>query len=106
LGPLGFIFGLGKGIVGFVTKPIVGVMDFVQDISEGLRASSNPNRVYPTKERLPRYIGADLVLEEFKEEKATASEKLHTADRNQYIQHMYIAHICKFKILKPAVNLI
>lgn len=94
-GFVGFIVGLGKGIVGLITKPMVGFMDLFQDINEGLRMSSNPHRIYPTKERLPRYIGGDFVLEEFREDKATCSEILRTIDHNRYIHHTYAAHLCK-----------
>jgi vacuolar protein sorting-associated protein 13A/C len=31
----GFIKGLGKGIAGFATKPVVGMFDFASNVSEG-----------------------------------------------------------------------
>ena len=55
--------GIGKGIVGAVAKPIVGVFDLASIVSEGIR---NTTTVFDETEvertRLPRHIPYDNVL--------------------------------------------
>lgn len=34
-GAFGFVKGVGKGMVGFVTKPVVGFFDLASNITEG-----------------------------------------------------------------------
>ncbi|KAF9478514.1 vacuolar protein sorting-associated protein 13 [Pholiota conissans] len=62
-GALGFLKGVGKGLVGAVTKPVVGVFDLASNVSEGIRNTTtvfdNPER---DRIRLPRLIPADAVL--------------------------------------------
>lgn len=62
-GATGFIKGVGKGFVGLVTKPVVGVFDFMSTSTEGIR---NTTTVFDQdaldKARLPRYIASDGVI--------------------------------------------
>jgi vacuolar protein sorting-associated protein 13A/C len=94
-GFVGVFPGIGKGFVGLFTKFVIAFMDFFHDVSEGLRASSNPHRVYPSKERLPRHIGLDRILQEFNNDEAAYSEVLRTIDHNRYTHQTYVAYICK-----------
>lgn len=53
----GFISGLGRGIVGTVTKPMIGVLDLASETANAVRESSkNSNRVLPERKRLPRCV--------------------------------------------------
>lgn len=53
----GFMSGLGRGIVGTVTKPMIGVLDLASETANAVRESSkNSNRVLPERKRLPRCV--------------------------------------------------
>lgn len=53
----GVISGLGKGIVGLVTKPVIGVLDFASVTASAVRDSSkSSNRMLPERKRLPRCV--------------------------------------------------
>ena len=59
----GFFKGVGKGLVGIVTKPVVGVFDFASTATQGIR---NTTTVFDGGElersRLTRYIAPDGIL--------------------------------------------
>lgn len=53
----GFISGLGKGIVGTVTKPVIGVLDLASETANAVRETSkSSNRTLPERKRLPRCV--------------------------------------------------
>lgn len=53
----GFISGLGKGIVGTVTKPVIGVLDLASETANAVRErSKSSNRTLPERKRLPRCV--------------------------------------------------
>lgn len=53
----GFISGLGKGIVGTVTKPVIGVLDLASETANAVRErSKSSNRTLPDRKRLPRCV--------------------------------------------------
>lgn len=53
----GFISGLGKGIVGTVTKPVIGVLDLASETANAVRETSrSSNRALPERKRLPRCV--------------------------------------------------
>lgn len=53
----GFISGLGKGIVGTVTKPVIGMLDLASETANAVRETSkSSNRVLPERKRLPRCV--------------------------------------------------
>ncbi len=56
----GFFKGMGKGVVGLVAKPVVGVIDFANSISEGVRATMDEREL--DRVRLPRHVGANGIL--------------------------------------------
>lgn len=62
-GATGFVKGVGKGVVGLFTKPLVGAFDFMSTSTEGIR---NTTTVFDQdaldKARLPRFIAADGVI--------------------------------------------
>lgn len=41
----GLLKGAGKGLLGFVVKPLTGVLDFAQKTAEGIKVSSEANNV-------------------------------------------------------------
>lgn len=53
----GFISGLGKGIVGTVTKPVIGMLDLASETANAVRETSkSSNRSLPERKRLPRCV--------------------------------------------------
>jgi len=54
LGENAFFSGLGKGLLGVITKPAVGILDFSHNVTAGVR--SNFREKDPTRLRHPRYI--------------------------------------------------
>ncbi|XP_031630682.1 vacuolar protein sorting-associated protein 13D isoform X2 [Contarinia nasturtii] len=53
----GFISGLGKGIVGTVTKPVIGVLDLASETANAVRETSkSSNRALPERKRLSRCV--------------------------------------------------
>lgn len=53
----GFISGLGKGIVGTVTKPVIGVLDLASETANAVKETSkSSNRILPNRKRFPRCV--------------------------------------------------
>ncbi|EAA14204.4 AGAP009780-PA, partial [Anopheles gambiae str. PEST] len=53
----GFITGLGKGLVGTVTKPVIGVLDLASETANAVREQSKgSNRILPERKRPPRTV--------------------------------------------------
>ncbi|KAF7310912.1 hypothetical protein HMN09_00634500 [Mycena chlorophos] len=93
-GAFGFFKGVGKGLVGAVTKPVVGVFDLASNVSEGIR---NTTTVFdgPARDRvrLPRHISADGVLRPYDARAASGQYWLRDLDNGTYRQEIYVAHI-------------
>ncbi|KXN90021.1 Vacuolar protein sorting-associated protein 13 [Leucoagaricus sp. SymC.cos] len=101
-GALGFFKGVGKGLVGAVTKPVVGVFDLASNVSEG-RSSvfvfgiRNTTTVFDNPERdrvrLPRLIPADGVLRAYSAREAMGQYWMKDLNDGAYRNEAYIAHI-------------
>lgn len=53
----GFFTGLGKGLVGTVTKPVIGVLDLASETANAVRETSkSSNRSLPDRKRMPRCV--------------------------------------------------
>ncbi|XP_073839094.1 vacuolar protein sorting 13D isoform X2 [Musca autumnalis] len=53
----GFLSGLGKGLVGTVTKPLIGVLDLASETASAVRETSRGSHHYlPDRKRLPRCV--------------------------------------------------
>ena len=93
-GALGFLKGVGKGMVGFTTKPVIGVLDFASNVSEGLR---NTTTVFDGTEldrvRLTRHVPADGVVQPYRQREALGQSWLKQADNGRYFDEQYIAHL-------------
>ena len=65
-GAAGFFKGVGKGVLGLVTKPVIGVFDLASNVSEGIR---NTTTVFDDtgleKVRLARHVGRDGIVRPF-----------------------------------------
>lgn len=53
----GFLSGLGKGLVGTVTKPVIGVLDLASETANAVRETSrSSHRILPERKRYPRCV--------------------------------------------------
>ncbi|KAI9480349.1 MAG: hypothetical protein EXX96DRAFT_521344 [Benjaminiella poitrasii] len=89
----GFFRGFGKGLVGAVTKPAIGVLDFTNNVTQGIRATATPidtNMI--ERVRYPRYIGTDGILKPYSLREAIGQHWLKDVDGGKYIEDSYISH--------------
>lgn len=93
-GAFGFFKGVGKGLVGAVTKPVVGVFDLASNVSEGIR---NTTTVFDNPEkdrvRMPRLVNADGVLRSYSPREALGQSWMKDLNNGAYRQEFYVAHI-------------
>ncbi|KAH8120322.1 vacuolar protein sorting-associated protein vps13 [Phellopilus nigrolimitatus] len=93
-GAFGFFKGMGKGIVGAVTKPVVGVFDLAANVTEGIR---NTTTVFdaPQRDRVrkPRHIPADGVLQPYSSRRALGQSWMRDLQDGKYRKEYYISHI-------------
>lgn len=56
-GVQGFFSGLGIGLIGTITKPMVGMLDLASETANAVRETSkSSNRILPDRKRLPRCV--------------------------------------------------
>ncbi|VDO04823.1 unnamed protein product [Rodentolepis nana] len=87
----GFFKGLGKGLIGTVTRPVSGVVDFASTSFEGIRrAASTSKEVNPV--RPPRFIHLDGVIRPYDRYEAEGNVILnrlnHRAPTEEYAFHI------------------
>ncbi|KAG7450519.1 vacuolar protein sorting-associated protein 13 [Guyanagaster necrorhizus] len=92
-GAYGFFKGVGKGVVGAVTKPVVGVFDLVSNVSAGVR---NTTTVFDSPERdrvrLPRLVPSDGVLIPYSSRDAMGQYWMRDLNNGIYRKESYVAH--------------
>ncbi|KAF8898743.1 hypothetical protein BD779DRAFT_1795358 [Infundibulicybe gibba] len=93
-GAFGFFKGVGKGLVGAVTKPVIGVFDLASNVSEGIR---NTTTVFDSPERdrvrLPRHVPGDGVLRPYSAREAMGQYWMKDLNNGAYREESYVAHI-------------
>jgi len=93
-GLTGFFKGVGKGALGFVTKPAIGVFDLASNVSEGIR---NTTTVFDgdglDRVRLTRFIGTDGIVRPYSQREALGQFWLKQLDNGKYFNEQYIAHL-------------
>lgn len=93
-GITGFFKGVGKGALGFVTKPAIGVFDLASNVSEGIR---NTTTVFDgdglDRVRLTRFIGTDGIVRPYSQREALGQFWLKQLDSGKYFNEMYLAHL-------------
>ena len=55
----GFFKGVGVGLVGAITKPVVGIIDMTTSLTEGIKGSAEDNQHTVTQVRFPRVVPFD-----------------------------------------------
>lgn len=90
----GFLKGVGKGLVGAITKPAVGVFDLASNVTEGMR---NTTMVFDQNDidrvRLPRYIGSDGIVRPYSDREALGQTWLKNVDNGRLMKDSYVAHV-------------
>ncbi|CRK45662.1 hypothetical protein BN1723_016595, partial [Verticillium longisporum] len=93
-GAMGFFKGIGKGVVGFATKPAIGVLDMASNVSEGIR---NTTTVFDGSElervRYARFISADGIVRPYNGRESMGQNWLKQVDNGKYFNEQYIAHL-------------
>ncbi|PNY25073.1 Vacuolar protein sorting-associated protein 13 [Tolypocladium capitatum] len=93
-GALGFLKGVGKGVLGLATKPAVGVLDMASNVSEGIR---NTTTVFDGSEldrtRFPRFIANDGIVRPYNPREALGQYWLKQVDNGRYFDEQYIGHL-------------
>ncbi len=80
-GARGFAIGIGAGLAGLVTKPVVGVLDATSQISRGIQ---NQTRAKKDRTRWPRAFDDSTILQVYDEAKAEAQEVLEYLDGGKH----------------------
>ncbi|KAL3428164.1 hypothetical protein PVAG01_01673 [Phlyctema vagabunda] len=93
-GVAGFFKGVGKGVIGFATKPAIGVFDLASNVSEGIR---NTTTVFDAegldRVRLARFIGTDGIVHPYNQREALGQFWLKQLDNGKFFNEQYIAHL-------------
>ncbi|CAO2655854.1 Nn.00g046570.m01.CDS01 [Neocucurbitaria sp. VM-36] len=93
-GALGFVKGVGKGLLGVPTKAAIGAFDLASNMAEGVR---NTTTVFDQegldRVRLTRFIGTDGIVRSYSQREALGQFWLKTLDNGKYFNEDYIAHL-------------
>ncbi|XP_020712491.2 intermembrane lipid transfer protein Vps13D isoform X3 [Athalia rosae] len=91
----GFFTGFGKGVVGTITKPVVGVLDLATETASAVRETSrSAHRVIPKRDRLPRVaFGPAGLLPPYNNHQAEGQEFLYTINNHNYSE-IFVAYEC------------
>lgn len=85
----GFLSGLGKGLVGTVTKPIIGMLDLASETASAVRETSRDSqRQAPKRKRLPRCVtGAPGgLLPSYSSRQSKGQEYLYLINRKNFVE--------------------
>ncbi|RKP11114.1 hypothetical protein THASP1DRAFT_27093 [Thamnocephalis sphaerospora] len=90
----GFLKGTGKGLIGLVAKPVVGVVDLATNLTEGIRNTTTMFDDHAIdRERPPRHVGSDKVLRVYNRHEAVGQDLLWNGNAGALAQENYVAHI-------------
>lgn len=92
-GAAGFFKGVGKGLLGLATKPVIGVFDLASNVSEGIR---NTTTVFDeaglSKVRFTRHVGRDGIVRPFNQTEALGLSWLRQLNNDRLSNEDYLAH--------------
>jgi len=93
-GAVGFFKGVGKGLMGAITKPAVGVFDLASNVTEGIRNTTTVfDNTQRNRVRIPRYTPSDGILRIYSQREAVGQAWLKDLDNGTYRSESYVAHI-------------
>ncbi|XP_058987485.1 intermembrane lipid transfer protein Vps13D isoform X2 [Musca domestica] len=101
----GFISGLGKGLVGTVTKPLIGVLDLASETASAVRETSRGSHHFlPDRKRLPRCVtGAPGgLLPNYSYRQSKGQQYLYIINRRNFSEKLifYEPNLCNDKEAK------
>ncbi|KAJ2242589.1 Vacuolar protein sorting-associated protein 13, partial [Coemansia sp. RSA 475] len=85
--------GVGKGLVGVVTKPVVGMFDLASNVTEGIRNTTTVFERDLDRQRLPRHIGRDGILTVYSARDALGQAWMRELSKGAYANDSYLAHL-------------
>ncbi|KAI8363865.1 hypothetical protein EDC96DRAFT_608831 [Choanephora cucurbitarum] len=92
-GVTGFVGGVGKGLVGAFTKPVVGFLDMASNITAGIRETTTVFEGGDLKrERLPRFTGKDGIITSYSQREALGQMWLKEMESGKFSHENYLAH--------------
>ncbi|KAK3583966.1 hypothetical protein CHS0354_033760 [Potamilus streckersoni] len=82
----GFVKGIGKGVIGTITKPVSGILDLASGAANAVRDTSRrSSHIQPSPVRKPRCCyGPGGLLQAYSEKKAKYQELLYELNKNKY----------------------
>lgn len=88
----GFFKGMGKGVVGLVTRPASGVIDFASGSFDAvMRATDSTEEI--VRQRPARFIAADGVIRPYVQHYAQGAKMLQELEKGRYAKtDVYVAH--------------
>ncbi|XP_076758070.1 vacuolar protein sorting 13D isoform X2 [Xylocopa sonorina] len=91
----GFFAGFGKGVVGTITKPVVGVLDLATETATAVRETSrSAHRAIPKRDRSPRVAsGSAGLLPPYNRQQAEGQEFLYLINDHNYTE-LFVAYEC------------
>ncbi|EFN79344.1 Vacuolar protein sorting-associated protein 13D [Harpegnathos saltator] len=91
----GFFAGFGKGVVGTITKPVVGVLDLATETASAVRETSrSAHRAIPRRDRPPRVVsGSTGLLPPYNRQQAEGQEFLYSINDRDYSE-LFVAYEC------------
>lgn len=89
----GFFRGLGRGIMGLITKPALGVIDSVAMACDGIRRTVDLGHDVIARSRVPRHVSPFLALRPYNSHEAAGMALLASLSHGRYMQtDWYFAH--------------
>ncbi|GBN84202.1 Vacuolar protein sorting-associated protein 13 [Araneus ventricosus] len=89
----GFFRGIGKGLLGLITKPAGGVMDMVSMAFDGIRRAAEMGESVVLRMRLPRYINPAEGLRPYSPYLSSGCHLLEQVSKGHYAEtDVYWAH--------------
>lgn len=97
----GFVTGVGKGLVGTVTKPVIGLLDLTSEGASAFRElCRDSSRLSPTRYRAPRcVVGPGGLLPPYSAKQSEGQEYLYSINDRNYSE-MYEWIVIKFLSVK------
>ncbi|XP_025991492.2 vacuolar protein sorting-associated protein 13D isoform X3 [Solenopsis invicta] len=91
----GFFAGFGRGVVGTITKPVVGVLDLATETASAVRETSrSAHRAIPKRDRPPRVVsGSTGLLPPYNRQQAEGQEFLYSINNHDYSE-LFVAYEC------------
>ncbi|XP_024892812.1 vacuolar protein sorting-associated protein 13D isoform X2 [Temnothorax curvispinosus] len=91
----GFFAGFGRGVVGTITKPVVGVLDLATETASAVRETSrSAHRAIPKRDRPPRVVsGSTGLLPPYNRQQAEGQEFLYSINNRDYSE-LFVAYEC------------